>query len=79
MIVGIGCLAQNKKRNPFSLYALVSQYLLTILVLTIGGYLIGRYLILKTAIWGGVFAVIGGLCGIIIFIMEMLKLGKENK
>ena len=77
--MGIVYLARNKKKNPFSLYALVSQYLLTILVLTIGGYLLGRYIIGDDVLWGGILATVGAICGIIIFIMEMLKLGKEDE
>lgn len=72
-------MGQNKKSHPFKLYSLVTQYLLNILVLTIGGYLLGRYVIVKTALWGGIFAVIGALSGIILFIMEMLKLGKNDE
>ena len=75
--MGTDYLGQNKK-NPFSLYALVSQYILTILVLTVGGYLLGHYVI-EADLWAGILAVIGALSGIIIFVMEMLKLGKEDK
>jgi len=50
-----------------------------LLVLTIGGYLLGKYVIIKTTIAGGIFATFGAISGIIIFIMEMLKLGKDDK
>ena len=71
-------LAQNKK-TTFQLYALVSQYLIMLLVLTIGGYLLGRYVIIKTVLSGGIIATIGAIAGIIMFILEMLRLGHEEK
>ena len=70
-------MAQNKK-SPIALYALVTQHLVTILVLTIGGYLLGRYLIFKTAMSGGIFATIGAIVGIIYFVVQLLYLGKEH-
>lgn len=70
---------QNKNRKLFILYAYVSQLLIMLLVLTIGGYLLGKYVIIKTTIAGGIFATFGAISGIIIFIMEMLKLGKDDK
>ena len=71
-------MAQNKK-TTFQLYALVSQYLIMLLVLTIGGYLLGRYVIIKTVLSGGIIATIGAIAGIIMFILEMLRLGHEEK
>ena len=71
-------MAQNKK-SPIALYALVSQHLITILVLTIGGYLIGRYLIVKTSMAGGVCATVGAIVGIIYFVVQLLYLGKDNE
>ena len=68
-------LAQNKNR-VFKLYALVTQYIFLILVLTVGGYLLGRYAIFQTILSGGIIATIGAISGIIIFIMELLKIGK---
>ena len=71
-------MAQN---NSFKLYALVTQYIFLLLVLTIGAFLLGRYVFFKTIIAGGIFATIGAIFGIIIFVMELLKIGKmyENK
>ncbi len=71
--MGIVYLAQNK---AFKLYALVSQYMFLILVLTIGGYLLGRYVFVKTTLCGGVLATIGAISGIIIFIMQLMEIGK---
>ena len=66
-------MAQNK---AFKLYALVSQYMFLILVLTVGGYLLGRYVIVKTTLCGGVLATIGAISGIIVFIMQLIEIGK---
>ena len=73
MTAGIVCLAQNK---TFKLYALVSQYLFLILVLTVGGYLLGRYVFLKTVLFGGILATVGAIFGIITFIIQMFEIGK---
>ena len=73
MIAGIVCLAQNK---AFKLYALVSQFLFLILILTVGGYLLGRYVIVKTNLCGGIFATVGAISGIIIFIIQLIEIGK---
>ena len=67
-------LAQNNK--VFKLYALVTQYIFLILVLTLGSYLLGRYVIFQTILAGGIMATIGAISGIIIFVMELLKIGK---
>ena len=71
--MGTVYLAQNK---AFKLYALVSQYMFLILVLTVGGYLLGRYVVVKTALSGGVLATIGAISGIIVFIMQLIEIGK---
>ena len=71
--MGTVYLAQNK---TFKLYALVSQYLFLILVLTVGGYLLGRYVFLKTALFGGVLATFGAILGIVIFIIQLIEIGK---
>ena len=71
--MGTVYLAQNKS---FKLYALVSQYMLLILMLTIGGFLLGRYVFFKTLIAGGIFATIGSISGIILFIINMIEIGK---
>ena len=74
MTAGTVYLGQNK---TFKLYALVSQYLFLILFLTVGGYLLGRFVILKTELYGGIFATVGAICGIVIFILQLIKIGKE--
>ena len=71
-------MAQNKK-SPIALYAFVTQHMVTILVLTIGGYFVGRYLIVKTILSGGVCATIGALVGIIYFVVQLLYIGKANE
>ena len=71
-------MAQNKK-SPIAFYALVSQYIIMILVLTIGGFLLGRYVIVKTILSGGICATIGAFVLIIYFIIQLLYLGKENE
>ena len=71
--MGIVCLGQNK---TFRLYALVTQYLFLILMLTVGGFLLGKYLFFKSSLSGGIFATVGALLGIIIFIMQLIVIGK---
>ena len=73
MTVGIVYLERNKS---FRLYALVSQYMLSILFLTVGGFLLGRYVFFKTLIAGGIMATIGAISGIILFIINMIEIGK---
>ena len=68
-----------ERNNAFKLYAVVSQYLFLILVLTVGGYLLGKYVFFKTALFGGVFATVGALCGIVIFILQLINIGKEHE
>ena len=48
-----------------------------ILFLTVGGYLLGKYVIVKTTLFGGVFATVGALFGIIMFIIHLINIGKE--
>ena len=72
--MGTVYLAQNK---TFKLYAIVSQYLFMILFLTVGGYLLGKYVFFKTTLFGGVFATAGALVGIIMFILQLINIGKE--
>lgn len=71
--MGTAYLGQSK---TFKLYALVTQYLFLILFLAVGGYLLGRYVVFKTIIAGGIFATVGSISGITIFIINMIKLGK---
>ncbi len=66
-----------ERNKVFKLYSLVSQYLFLILVLTIGGYLLGRYVIVKSSLSGGIFATVGAIVGIILFIMQLIEIGKE--
>ena len=72
--MGTVYLAQNK--SSFKLYSLVSQYLMMILFLTVGGFLLGRYVFFKTLIAGGIIATIGSITGIILFIINMIEIGK---
>ena len=74
--MGTVYLGQNK---TFKLYALVSQYLFLLLLLTVGGYLLGMYVIFKNVISGGIFATIGAISGIILFIMQLIDIGKNEK
>lgn len=71
-------MAQNSEIKSFKLYAIVTQYLITIACLTIGGYLLGRYVIFKTILAGGIIATIGSIVGIIYFVIGLLKIGKIN-
>ena len=72
----IDYLEQNK---TFKLYALVSQHLFIILLLTVGGYLLGRYVIIKSVLSGGIIATIGAISGIILFILELIIIGAKNE
>ena len=49
-----------------------------IVVLTIGGYLLGRYVFFKTILVGGILATVGSIFGIVTFVIGLLKIGKEN-
>ena len=69
-------MGQNK---TFKLYALVSQYLFLILILTVGGFLLGRYVIIKSVLSGGIIATIGAISGIVLFILELIKIGVKNE
>lgn len=65
------------RNNTFKLYTLVSQYIFTIIVLTVGGFLLGRYVVFKTLIAGGIIATIGAISGIILFIVNLIEIGKK--
>ena len=67
------------EQNKFKLYALVSQYLFLILFLPVSGYLLGRYVILKTVLFGGILATVGALVGIITFIVQLIEIGKKDE
>ena len=71
-------MAQNNDIKSFKLYAIVTQYLIMVACLTIGGYLLGRYVIFKTSLAGGIIATIGAICGIIYFVIGLLNIGKIN-
>lgn len=70
-------LEQNKYKG-FKLYAYVSQLLLVILTMTVIGYLLGRYLIIKTTIAAGIFALIGAVFGILYFIWGLIRIEKSK-
>lgn len=71
-------MAQNNEIRSFKLYAIVTQYLIIIASLTVGGYLLGRYVFFKTILAGGIISTIGALLGIIYFIMGLFRIGKIN-
>ena len=50
--------------------------MLSILFLTVGGFLLGRYVFFKTLIAGGIMATVGAIFGIILFIINMIEIGK---
>ena len=58
-------------------YALTTQGILTIAVLGVIGFFIGRA-IDKNSVWPGVLAAIGALCGLASFICTLLRLLKEE-
>ncbi len=58
-------------------YVLATQGIITIVVLAVIGFFIGRA-IDKASIWSGVLAAIGALCGLASFICTLLKLLKEE-
>lgn len=74
--MGIVYLGQNK---TFKLYALVSQYLFLLLMLTVGGYLLGMYVFFKNTVSGGIFATVGAISGIVLFIIQLVEIGKDNE
>lgn len=58
-------------------YVLTTQGIITMAVLVVIGYIIGRA-IDASSVWPGVLAAIGALCGLISFIYTLLKLIKEE-
>lgn len=58
-------------------YVLATQGIITMVVLALIGFFIGRA-INKQSIWPGVLATIGALCGLVSFICTLLKLLKEE-
>ena len=69
----------EKPNSGFKMYALVSQMIIMIITLAVGGYLLGRYVIIKTTIAGGIMGIIGALIGIVYFIRELMRLDKNKK
>lgn len=58
-------------------YVLATQGLLTIVVLVLIGFFIGKA-INKDSVWSGILAVVLGFCGLVSFIYTLLKLSKEE-
>ena len=58
-------------------YVLATQGIITMVVLVVGGYFIGRAIDAQS-IWPGVLAVIGAFCGLVSFIYTLLRLLKEE-
>ena len=60
-----------------TLYAVVTQGLISLLVLTGGGFLLGKLIEKNTkneeSLLSGFFAIIGAIIGLIYFIMSVLK------
>ena len=60
-----------------TLYAVVTQGLISLLVLTGGGFLLGKLIEKNTenegSLLSGFFAIIGAILGLIYFIMSILK------
>ena len=65
-------------KKGFQMYAIVTQLLLMIFVMTAGFYLIGRYLIFKTILAGGIMATIGAILGIIYFVYMIMRFNKHE-
>jgi len=61
------------------MYAFVTQLLLLIVALAVGGYLLGRYVIIKTAVAGGIMGIIGAIGGIVYFIVEMIRIDHDKE
>ncbi len=59
-------------------YAVGTQGIISIVALLLLGYFIG-YKIDKSSIWPGVLASIGAICGLISFIVTILKVLKEEE
>ncbi len=59
-------------------YAVATQGIISIIALLLLGYFIG-YKIDPSSIWSGVLASIGGICGLISFIVTLLKVLKEEE
>lgn len=62
----------NKK---IRLYAVISQGIIQTLVLMYLGYRLGCDWWLNDTTWGGVLAVVGGIIGIVLLILNTMKVG----
>ncbi|MDE7263072.1 MAG: ABC-2 transporter permease [Anaeroplasmataceae bacterium] len=58
-------------------YVLTTQGIITMVVLVVIGYFIGRAIDAQS-VWPGVLAAIGALCGLVSFIYTLLRLLKEE-
>ncbi len=59
-------------------YALATQGIITMVVLLFAGYILGKK-INADSFWPGLLAAVGALCGLVSFIMMLLKLLKEEE
>ena len=60
------------------LYAIVTQGFIQTLILAFLGYMLGAKWWLKEAVWGGVFAILGAIIGIVFLVITLLKVGKTD-
>lgn len=58
-------------------YAIATQGIVSMIVLLLAGFFIGRA-IDKDSIWPGILAAIGAIIGLILFIITLLKLMNEE-
>lgn len=58
-------------------YVLTTQGIISMVVLVVAGYLIGKAIDASSA-WPGILAAIGAICGLVSFIYTLLKLLKEE-
>ena len=59
---------EQNNRKAFQTYAVVTQLIIGVIVLTGGGYLLGKYVIFKTTLAGGIMALIGAILGTLYFV-----------
>ena len=77
-IAEIDCLERNN-RKAFQTYAVVTQLIIGVIVLTGGGYLLGKYVIFKTTLAGGIMALIGAILGTLYFVWELIRFDHKQK
>lgn len=58
-------------------YVLMTQGILTMVILVVIGYFIGRAIDVNS-VWPGVLAAVGAFCGLVSFIYTLLRLLKEE-